>query len=670
MLALADADFSDKFDIAPPTNTNTNAIPPLVPAINAHARTRGSPFIHSSAEAPSIALSSPISPRTDITPISFDPTLGESLAPPPLFPLGAFAGFNGGVFLSNVPASAPPPAAPTLHAPSVVESPSTMTTKSEPEPLTQAPAAAMSGEAGVGFMTTEFHAEEDSGALVFWVGGYRGSTEAMFDYTVTAGTASDVEDFVPVSGTLVVNRSNYPYMVDGLWQAPIVVPLIPDQFPEPNETVHVTLSNPVNATFVWSATATGYIDNDDTGIKLTAATTNVPVNANRTNGSPWRRDAANNELIGLPTIRDFDLSHMRDLSTWNGMGAPPAGPAIVDPELKKMTATVEGGAATGAIKVDVIYANSFTGGRVRLWSDQSKTTELAPGTFIPFGGVVGGSGNLPNYPTSDFYVEGTRPSRAVDDITIRVTYIQGDKIFTNEKKLTVTPVIDELSLVNPKTPPTATFVRNDNGAIIGISSGEQANGADPGTTKPGVTYAADVNVKGIAGDPMFLQNVTALTHGAPALVLTNGIRYNPSFGTTTFPIIDTFDADPVPYYRNSHGHVYNDDRKTIQSADTPAFGHSTFAGLIQSMDLTFNARMYVVWRFPDATMYTLALQDWQVGFQAITVPVFEIGLQLLPTSIVSASPKVITNADPAKIVGPNTFNSFVRQGINGFWTPI
>jgi hypothetical protein len=61
----------------------------------------------------------------------------------------------------------------------------------------------------------------------------------------------------------------------------------------------------------------------DPTISLTPSSTFIPVNANRTSNSPWQRDAANNELVGLPIVRDFNLTPMRDISGWGGQGAPP-----------------------------------------------------------------------------------------------------------------------------------------------------------------------------------------------------------------------------------------------------------------------------------------------------------------------------------------------------------
>lgn len=389
-------------------------------------------------------------------------------------------------------------------------------------------------------------------------------------------------------------------------------------------------------------------------ISLGADTLYIPVNANITSKSPWKKDAAGADLKGLPQVRDFDLSPMRDLTGWGGVGAPPAGPAIADPDLKKMTATVVNGDPIGLIKVEVIYTNANSG-QIRLWTDQTKTTEITSGAY------------LANYPVANFYVEGTRPSQAQNDIAVKVTYTGEEMSRVDQVPLTVTPVVDEFS-VTPKDPATVTFLKTVGGAIYGISSGEQADGAAEGAAKAGVKYTADLNVRGIAGEGFFLQNVTDLTHAAPAVLLTDGKKYNPSFGTATFPMLDWVAPPlgaPKPFYATAPGFVYDSNRKMIVSLDTPALGDITlFASKISSMDATFKARMYVVWKYPDDTIYTLARADWQAVFKAATDPV--AGLQLLPASVVTASPKVFSNVDPGTISDPS-YNSIVKGA--GFWAP-
>ncbi len=111
------------------------------------------------------------------------------------------------------------------------------------------------------------------------------------------------------------------------------------------------------------------------------------------------------------------------------------------------------------------------------------------------------------------------------------------------------------------------------------------------------------------------------------------------------------------------GTLYDANRKMIGAVDAPALGSDTFAGLFSSMDATFQARMYLVWKYDDGTIYSLARADWQAVFQAAT-SIF--GLQLTTNSVVSKSPMVVSNADPGKVVGP-VYNSFMNLPPGVFW---
>ena len=387
-------------------------------------------------------------------------------------------------------------------------------------------------------------------------------------------------------------------------------------------------------------------------IDLTPATLNVPVNANKDNKSRWRTTIAGDTLTGLPLVRDFDIAPIRDLSGWTGAGEPPAGTAINDPDLKKMTATVTGGQVTGAIQVEVIYAAGLTGGRINIWADQSKTTAIVVGT----GGFSGGgTGTLPNYPSSDFYVEGTRPSLAENDITIRVSYVLGGKTYTKERQLTVTPVVAAFS-VDPKDPSATTFMRNAGGSIVGVNSGTQSgNGAVPNSGSPGVTFNADLRPAGGGGVGSFLQVVTGLTNGSPAgITFSDGGNKNVFLRDgLTFPILDPGGKlDPLynsPDFRNIVGPGAA--RHRFSDTDTPWFADDpAWVDNFQGINVTFQARMYLVWEFNDDTLYTLARADWQVVFHATTVPF--IGRIINSDSVISVSPMVVTNADPARVVGP------------------
>ena len=375
----------------------------------------------------------------------------------------------------------------------------------------------------------------------------------------------------------------------------------------------------------------------------------IPVNANKTSNSPWQKDAAGADKTGLPVIRDFDLSPMRDLSQWNGMGQPPDLPPIDDPDLKKMTATVAGGQMAGTIKVEVIYADPNQGGRVRLWTDQTKDSQITSG------------GNLPNYPSSDFYVEGIRLSRAENDITIRVSYSLAGKTYTKERQLTVTPVVAEFSVNLSKDPPKTSFMTVGGGAIAGLNSGQQAMpGGDAGTGAVGATFTADLRPAGSGGKGAFVQVVTDVTNGNPAgITFLDGTQKDAALKDgLLFPILDPGGGSSPLYNSPAFANIVPPiaARQNFRDLDTPYIARVAWAGNLDSMNITFQARMYLVWQFDDGTLYTLARADWQVVFHSTRV----LGINIiLPDSVVSADPKVITNADPFWRVTSKAYNSSI-----------
>jgi hypothetical protein len=491
--------------------------------------------------------------------------------------------------------------------------------------------------------------EGSTSNIVFTRTGGNRAAPLTVAYTV-GGTATPTSDYSPLSGTVTFAANSD--------DASVAVSTELDEVAEGGETVTLALASSPYYVTGFVSTATVFLVDNNASLTLTASTANIPVNANKTNASDWRH-VSGTELVGIPLIRDFDVAPMRNLSSWNGLGEPPTGTAIADPELKSMTATVADGLATGEIKIEVVYPDAFTGGRIRLWADQTKTTEIVLSSSE--GKYARGIGSLPNYPTSTFYVEGTRPSLAVEDITLRVSHTQGARTVTKEQKLTVTPVVAEFS-VNPHVPSGTTFMTNVNDAITGLNAGEQSDGGMfPSSGHAGVTFTADLNPAGEAGRGAFVQNVTGLINGSSGGILFDdetiknvGLRNDLSF-----PISDPGGANsPLynsPIFTNIVGP--NATRHNFSDADTPYFASDEWAGRLSGMDITFQARMYLVWKYNDDTLYTLARADWQVAFQATLVPT--IGLAIPTTSVVSASPKVVTNADPAKVVGP----AYNEQGV-------
>jgi hypothetical protein len=399
----------------------------------------------------------------------------------------------------------------------------------------------------------------------------------------------------------------------------------------------------------------------DPSITLTPSTTFIPVNANRTSQSPWQKNAAGNDREGLPVVRDFDLNPMRDLSGWNGLNLPPPGPAIDDPDLKKMTATVTN-ANPGPVSVFVTYSgvDNNGGGLVRLWLKQSKEQPI----FLNHLGNGVYQGILPNFPTTDFYVEGIRPSKTANDVKIKVSYtpIMGPTVFSAETTLTVTPVVKEFS-VTPKEGGQVTFLKNNVGQIVGLNSGAQAkNGGWPDGTDvhpndlsgAGAVFFAVVEPRtGIEGTPEFLQTIV-VTNGDPSGVSLSGIGdYNMGLDGEIFPILDTFPA-LVPFYQSLKG-PNNSDKVQMTAKDSPIvvekelYNTSGWAGLIARMDVTYSLRLHLVWQFPDDTIFSLAKVDWSVVFRADSP---DGDLVIDPASVITANPFELNNLNPARVLGP------------------
>lgn len=385
------------------------------------------------------------------------------------------------------------------------------------------------------------------------------------------------------------------------------------------------------------------------GLMLTAETEYIPVNANRTSQSTWRKDAAGNDMVGLPAVRDFSLIPMRDLAGWDGVGEPPDGMPMADPDLKKMTASMLFGPPDGVFNISV--TSQPGGGQVLLWADQAKTTPIGlVGTPQPDGTVVY-SGTLPDYPLCDFYVEGLETSASQRDVTVSVTL----GIYPPAtQQLSVVPIITNME-VRPSNPNTVTLLRDPQGSVIGLNSGEQfpVNSVPYDTLKPGATFVARVWRPGVFGNAGFVQNITNVVQGDPAVVLTTNDYYVHYLRSGSYPILDyVANERGVPIYPTLLDNSVPDEQG-LASKDTPHVGAFEFADLISSMDLTFQARLYTVWQFDDQSIYTLGTEDWQAVFKASRVNGV---LTPDPASIVTAQPYVRSHQNPGTTAYPPSYN--------------
>src|SRR6185437_4143081 len=386
-----------------------------------------------------------------------------------------------------------------------------------------------------------------------------------------------------------------------------------------------------------------------------AETTNILVNANDTNKSPWKKDPYGNNMTGIPAVRDFDLSPMRDLGAWNGIGQPPANaPVISDPDLKKITVSLSGDPAN-KFTVSIVYANLESDTLIRLWTDKTKTTAIPSGTVITSGGVP-----------HDIYVEGVDPSTEMNDISVLFTYTAGNNAVKKEQTLTVTPFNVSMEIQPGRNPATATLLRNKSGQVIGLDSGQQSpvNGGDAGSDRVGATFSAFAALPGpLSGSPKFIQDVTGIDKGAPSVTLTNGMLYEEN---ATAPLLDyvnfpgnssPFYPSPLPPDKSVAGQL------GIRSFDTPyltqgPFDESPtgadFAGLLSSMHMSVSFTLYSVWSFADGSIYTLASEDWQVTYSADLVD----GIFTPSNSpAVTVGQSEITHDDPIIVSGPTANDS-------------
>ena len=131
-----------------------------------------------------------------------------------------------------------------------------------------APITELPNPGTVAFSAPSFTVDETAGLatiLVSRLGGTSG--QATVNYTVTGGTATDLVDFTPVTGTLI--------FADGQTSLPFTVPVIDDLLAEGDETVQLTLSAAVDAGLGSPSTATLTILDNELAITFIPATYTV-----------------------------------------------------------------------------------------------------------------------------------------------------------------------------------------------------------------------------------------------------------------------------------------------------------------------------------------------------------------------------------------------------------
>lgn len=358
-------------------------------------------------------------------------------------------------------------------------------------------------------------------------------------------------------------------------------------------------------------------------ISLTIGNSNfIPYNANDTNGSP--------KTDGVPQFRDLNVNPMR---SWRPGDTEPAGPLIADPELVTATVTVGNWFALGAITWQVNIKPG--GGQIRFWQEATKEHQYPVN---------------PGGPTSTFYIEGTDNSAALNDVTIKFFYDiqmpgQPPQHVETSQNVTVTPMVESFS-VTPKAPATVTLGKDAAGRVVGLNSGQQsADGMPPGSGAVGATFASSVNKSGVGGDKFLVQNMMEVNNGAGGGLVFTAASGRPSLRllptSEALPLLDKVDAElpPPPDY--------------TRDTDTPFIQHdaAVFAD-IQTVDILEKLKLFLMFRYSDTSIVTLAYIEWQVYFKAARNAAG--GLDIDPSSITSANSFVRSHALPPKLNSPST----------------
>jgi hypothetical protein len=219
-------------------------------------------------------------------------------------------------------------------------------------------------------------------------------------------------------------------------------------------------------------------------------------------------------------------------------------------------------------------------------------------------------------------LEGFEPSSELRDISVSVNYVlQGNltgwRVFGSDAlAVTVTPVIDSFS-ITPGRVDWKNGVNGLNGLATDLS---ERNGA------PGASFQAKVFKENLAGEVTIIQNLTnALNgaHGFGAGWVFTGASGRPSLNTAltiapkTFPVLDRIGDPPPPDVDSDFDRGEAQGYQWITADDSPLSGGSPpVSGDLASIDLELDFRLYLVWRYAQGILYTLAYEDWSVVFLA------------------------------------------------------
>jgi hypothetical protein len=341
----------------------------------------------------------------------------------------------------------------------------------------------------------------------------------------------------------------------------------------------------------------------------------VMVNGDNDNGSAV--------TDGVPAQRDFNVNPL------------PAG--VNDPDLVQVN-IVTNPAIGGLRGFFVLLVDNSATGQIRLWNNRNKGAEVTPGIYA--------AANLP----TQFFVEGTEPSAALRENSITLLYFFVDPLRGNIQvgadavNVTVTPVINNF-----------TIAAGAVGFTVGADgrSGMQATG-------PGASFTAALNRTGATGNAVYIQNVIGYDNGlggAAAGWVFTAASGLPNLNTlpvagTNYPFLDRLAAPPPPDYDVAFVRNVVGNTETITANDSPSTGNPAGSNNLQNIDLRERFTLYLVWRFADNTIYTLATRDWNVVFRADTFVAGRGVTRVLAASAVNVLALNRVHTNPAALRAP------------------
>ncbi|MFZ6005504.1 MAG: beta strand repeat-containing protein, partial [Actinomycetota bacterium] len=395
------------------------------------------------------------------------------------------------------------------------------------------------------------------------------------DYQTSDGTAVAGSDYTATSGTVT--------FIPGATTVAINVPVTPDSFPEPNETLTVTLSNPSSGTGISDDTGVGTITNDDGPAPtlsvndITTTETDAPTSASFIVSLP--APAAQTTTVGYATSGGT-ASSGTDFGSTSGTATIAAGQssttvpvAIVGDNIDEpdetftltlsnpMNATIQDGSGSGTIVDDDAAPN--------LQSDAPSAAETSGSTSLVFAVTLdspSGRTVSVDYATSngtatagsDYTAASGTLIFAAGDVSETVTVpVTGDAV--NEPDETV--ILTLSSAVNaaiPQPTATGTILNDDPQPLLSVADVTFTEG-NSGTASASLA----VTLSAASGQPV---TVDIATTGAGTA--TAATDYHVTSEGLTFPAGTTSRTFSVPVV----GDVLDEDNETVSIELTNAVG--------------------------------------------------------------------------------------------------